>query len=301
MPRTHALRVHPSADRLPRSAQLAWAIAEVATDPVAVPDEVTEMIVNRVIDNAAVAAASLTRAPVATARAQALAHPYAGSTRRGATVSGLPPATRVTPEWAAWANGVAVRELDFHDTFLAADYSHPGDNIPPLLAVAQHRGLLRRGSGARHRRRRTRCRSTSSARSLARAQDRPRRPPRSVGRGRDRHDAAAVAEVCVPGDRAGAAHHDRDPAVPQGRDLQLEGVRPGVRRQGRDRGGRPGDARRDVAQSPIYEGTDGVIAQLLDGPAAALRRAAAGAGRAQAGDPRLVHEGALGGVPERRR
>ena len=40
-------------------------------------------------------------------------------------------------EWAAWANGTAVRELDFHDTFLAADYSHPGDNIPPLLAVAQ--------------------------------------------------------------------------------------------------------------------------------------------------------------------
>ncbi|MFC7744050.1 MmgE/PrpD family protein [Nocardiopsis composta] len=45
------------------------------------------------------------------------------------------------PEWAAWANGVAVRELDFHDTFLAADYSHPGDNIPPVLAVAQHAGL----------------------------------------------------------------------------------------------------------------------------------------------------------------
>ena len=35
---------------------------------------------------------------------------------------------------------MAVRELDFHDTFLAADYSHPGDNIPPLLAVAQHCG-----------------------------------------------------------------------------------------------------------------------------------------------------------------
>ena len=34
-------------------------------------------------------------------------------------------------------NGTAVRELDFHDTFLAADYSHPGDNIPPILAVAQ--------------------------------------------------------------------------------------------------------------------------------------------------------------------
>jgi len=33
-----------------------------------------------------------------------------------------------------------VRELDMHDTFLAADYSHPGDNIPPILAVAQTTG-----------------------------------------------------------------------------------------------------------------------------------------------------------------
>ena len=47
---------------------------------------------------------------------------------------------RTSPEWAAWANGVAVRELDYHDTFLAAEYSHPGDNIPPILAVAQHTG-----------------------------------------------------------------------------------------------------------------------------------------------------------------
>ncbi|MFX8500662.1 MmgE/PrpD family protein, partial [Acinetobacter baumannii] len=35
---------------------------------------------------------------------------------------------------------MAVRELDYHDTFLAAEYSHPGDNIPPILAVAQHTG-----------------------------------------------------------------------------------------------------------------------------------------------------------------
>ena len=35
---------------------------------------------------------------------------------------------------------MAVRELDYHDTFLAADYSHPGDNIPPILAVAEHTG-----------------------------------------------------------------------------------------------------------------------------------------------------------------
>lgn len=132
----HSVRPRKSADNLPRSEQLAWKIAEVATDPVAVEPAVIEMIGNRIIDNAAVAAASLARRPVASARAQAMAHRYAP----GATVFGLPVADRVSPEWAAWANGVAVRELDFHDTFLAADYSHPGDNIPPVLAVAQHCG-----------------------------------------------------------------------------------------------------------------------------------------------------------------
>ncbi len=132
----HSVRSHKSADNLPRSEQLAWKIAEVATDPVAVEPAVIEMIGNRIIDNAAVAAASMARRPVASARAQAMAHRYAP----GATVFGLPVADRVSPEWAAWANGVAVRELDFHDTFLAADYSHPGDNIPPVLAVAQHCG-----------------------------------------------------------------------------------------------------------------------------------------------------------------
>jgi len=58
----------------------------------------------------------------------------------GATLFGVPGEQRFDCEWAAWANGVAVRELDMHDTFLAADYSHPGDNIPPLLAVAQQCG-----------------------------------------------------------------------------------------------------------------------------------------------------------------
>jgi 2-methylcitrate dehydratase len=95
------------------------------------------MVACRIVDNAAVALAALTRRPVATARAMALAHPRPA----GATLIGLPPATTVHAEWAAWANGTAVRELDFHDTFLAADYAHPADNVPPLLAVAQQRGL----------------------------------------------------------------------------------------------------------------------------------------------------------------
>ena len=46
------------------------------------------MIINRVIDNAAVAAASLTRAPVVAARAQALTHPPTGQ-RPGSTVFGI--------------------------------------------------------------------------------------------------------------------------------------------------------------------------------------------------------------------
>jgi 2-methylcitrate dehydratase len=132
----HKVRTYKSAERLDRADQLAWKMAAVASDPVPIEDEVTEMIGNRIIDNAAVAAASIARHPVVTARAQAQAHPQ----QPGATVFGLARGQRYAPEWAAWANGVAVRELDFHDTFLAADYSHPGDNIPPVLAVAQHCG-----------------------------------------------------------------------------------------------------------------------------------------------------------------
>ncbi|MDL9979359.1 MmgE/PrpD family protein [Microbacterium candidum] len=137
---THHLRVHRSDENLAREGQLAWTIARVATDPVEVDADVVDMIINRVIDNASVAAASLTRAPVSAARQQALDHPVSVG-GEGATIFGCTLERRTSPEWAAWANGVAVRELDYHDTFLAAEYSHPGDNIPPILAVAQHVGL----------------------------------------------------------------------------------------------------------------------------------------------------------------
>lgn len=136
---SHHVRVHRSDENLDRSDQLAWKIAEVAADPVEVEHDVVDMIINRVIDNAAVAAASLTRAPIVAARAQAFSHPVS-SGGAGANLFGAALDRRTSPEWAAWANGVAVRELDYHDTFLAAEYSHPGDNIPPILAVAQHVG-----------------------------------------------------------------------------------------------------------------------------------------------------------------
>jgi 2-methylcitrate dehydratase len=137
MVKNNHVRVYKSEENLPREDQLAHKIALVAADPVDVTPEVTDMVINRIIDNASVAIASLNRAPIVAARAQALTHgPSTGG--HGAKVFGT--GERVSPEWAAWANGVAVRELDYHDTFLAADYSHPGDNIPPILAVAQHVG-----------------------------------------------------------------------------------------------------------------------------------------------------------------
>jgi 2-methylcitrate dehydratase len=137
----HEVRVVPSRVPLPREAQLAWKIAAVASDAVAgarVLDDadVVAMVGDRLIDNAAVALAAIDREPVANARSMALAHPRAG----GATLYGLPATTTVGAEWAAWANATAVRELDFHDTFLAADYAHPGDSIAPVLAVAQQLG-----------------------------------------------------------------------------------------------------------------------------------------------------------------
>ena len=132
----HEVRVYPSKATPGRTDQLAWKIAEVSADPVAVDQDVAEMVINRIIDNAAVAIAAINRNPVAHARAQALAHPRPN----GATVIGLSSRRRFEAEWAGWANSVAVRELDFHDTLMAADYSHPGDTIPPLIAVAQQCG-----------------------------------------------------------------------------------------------------------------------------------------------------------------
>ena len=129
------VKVHPSVSDLKKKDQLAWKIAEISSDKSRPGAEAIEMIINRLIDNASVAIASFNRKPVVTAREMALTH----IRKNGATVFGLNPKIKVHCEWAAWANGTAVRELDYHDTFLAADYSHPGDNIPPILAVAQQK------------------------------------------------------------------------------------------------------------------------------------------------------------------
>ena len=129
----HKVRVYPSKIKLSKKNQLAWKIAEIASDNAKLNKDSIEMVINRIIDNASVAIASLNRRPVISAREMAKPH----LRKSGANIFGINSKIKFDCEWAAWANGTAVRELDFHDTFLAADYSHPGDNIPPLLAVAQ--------------------------------------------------------------------------------------------------------------------------------------------------------------------
>ncbi len=129
----HKVKVYPSKITLPKEKQFAWKIAEIANDNSKLNKDAIEMAINRIIDNASVAIASLNRKPVISAREMTLKHPR----KNGANLFGVNSKLKFDCEWAAWSNGTAVRELDFHDTFLAADYSHPGDNIPPLIAVAQ--------------------------------------------------------------------------------------------------------------------------------------------------------------------
>ena len=133
----HNVKVYPSKIHLPKKKQLAWKLAEIASDNSKLNKKSVEMVINRIIDNASVAIASLNRKAVISSREMALKHPKAN----GANLFGLNSKLKFDCEWAAWSNGTAVRELDFHDTFLAADYSHPGDNIPPLLAVAQQKKI----------------------------------------------------------------------------------------------------------------------------------------------------------------
>ena len=237
--RIHEVRTRRSAEDFPRGEHLAWKIAEVAADPVAVPADTGAMVVNRIIDNAAVSAASVIRRPVAAARAQAQAH---RSPSRGAKVFGV--GGDYSPEWAAWANGVAVRELDFHDTFLAAEYSHPGDNIPPLVAVAQHLGIggadLVRGIATGYEIQidlvKGICLHEHKIDHVAHLG-----PSVAAGLGAmlrlDKGDH-------LPGCRPGAAPDDIHPAVAQGFDLELEGIRSRLGRQSRHRGRRPRHARR---------------------------------------------------------
>ena len=130
---SHKIKVYPSKINLSKKNQLAWKIAEIASDNAKLNKNSVEMVINRLIDNASVAIASLNR----TGGYFFKRNGFKASKKKWCNLIWSRLKKKFDCEWAAWSNGTAVRELDFHDTFLAADYSHPGDNIPPILSVAQ--------------------------------------------------------------------------------------------------------------------------------------------------------------------
>lgn len=131
----HAVRSYPEKALLKKEDQLAWKIAALAakTKDSDLPADVVDMIKNRIIDNAAIALAALNEHAVVVARDKAVASRGTGK----ATIYGMAKNETFGAREAAFVNAVAVRFRDQDDTYLAAEYSHPDDNISPILAVAQ--------------------------------------------------------------------------------------------------------------------------------------------------------------------
>ena len=55
------VRVYKSSAKLKKKEQLAWKIAEIASDKAPLNEDAIDMVINRIIDNASVAIASLNR------------------------------------------------------------------------------------------------------------------------------------------------------------------------------------------------------------------------------------------------
>ena len=99
------------------------------------PPETVHEVKRRLLDSIGVALAAFPEESPKAARAYALEWPAAS----GATLWGT--ASVVPADAAAFANGVAVRYLDFNDTYLSREPLHPSDVIPALFALAEWRDL----------------------------------------------------------------------------------------------------------------------------------------------------------------
>lgn len=100
--------------------------------PGALPPETIHEAERRVLDSLGVAVAAFDEDAPSAARRYAAEHAGPASVWG----SGL----RSSAEAAGFANGVAVRFLDFNDTYLSREPLHPSDAIPALVALAQARG-----------------------------------------------------------------------------------------------------------------------------------------------------------------
>ncbi len=98
----HKVKVYPSKIKLSKKNQLAWKIAEIASDNAKLNKDSIEMVINRIIDNASVAIASLNRRPVISAREMAKPH----LRKSGASIFGINSKIKFDCEWAAWVDFV---------------------------------------------------------------------------------------------------------------------------------------------------------------------------------------------------
>ena len=133
--KSYTIKLQKPGTKLEKKNQLAWLIANMAAEDWSLTKEISDMVGNRIIDNAGVAIAALNNKAVKIARAQAMKF----ENNSGSTLFGLDQNKKYDCQWAAWANAVAVRELDFHDNIMAKETCHPGDCIPTILAVAQQK------------------------------------------------------------------------------------------------------------------------------------------------------------------
>src|SRR6516164_8290450 len=93
--------------------------------------EVVHEVKRRVIDSLGCALGALKEEPCAVARKVASDF----SAKHGSTIIGTN--HKAPPDWAAFANGCAIRYFDYNDTYLSKEPAHPSDNISAALAAAE--------------------------------------------------------------------------------------------------------------------------------------------------------------------
>ena len=97
-------------------------------------NKVVHEVKRRVIDSLGVALGAWKEEPCAIARKVALDF----SAKHGSTIIGT--THKASPDWAAFANGCAIRYFDYNDTYLSKEPAHPSDNISAALAAAESVG-----------------------------------------------------------------------------------------------------------------------------------------------------------------
>jgi len=97
------------------------------------PKDVVRLVKERVVDSIGVALGAFNAPPVEISRK--VVESLGGKGALGIGVG------EVSPELAAFLNGVMVRYIDFNDTYLSKEALHPSDNIPAVQAAGEYMGI----------------------------------------------------------------------------------------------------------------------------------------------------------------